>query len=92
MFTAKEAKELSGPSFQDIVNGAVEEASEVIKLAASEKKHSARLHESFWVYGGYKTTPEWKEAKKLLEEAGYKVTFYYQEMSIAVDMYTLVEW
>lgn len=92
MITAQEAKELAGPSFEEIVDGAIEEASNIIRAAATEKKRIARLHESFWVYGGYKSTPEWKEAKKRLEAAGYKVTFYYQELSIAVDMYTLVEW
>lgn len=90
--TAQEAKELAGPSFEEIVEGAVEGASNVIRAAATEKNRSVKLHESFWVHGGYKSTPEWKEAKKRLESAGFNVSFYYQELSMAVDMYTLVKW
>jgi len=31
-------------------------------------------------------------ARKKPEELGFKVDFYYQEHSIAVDMYTIIKW
>ncbi len=46
----------------------------------------------FWVNEGYSQTPKWNQAKKILEDRGFKVEFYYQEFSIAVDMYTTISW
>jgi len=48
--------------------------------------------QDLWIYGGYKPTKEWHKAKEILEHLGFKVTFYYSDGSMAVDMYTLVEW
>lgn len=45
-----------------------------------------------WIEGGYNKTPEWKSAKKRLEDLGFQVKFFYKEYSIAVDMYTLISW
>ena len=88
MFTANEARKLSGPTITE----RVEEVCLLIKETAEKKKREVRLHESFWVHGGYSGTAEYKDAKKMLEELGYTVEFYYTELSIAVDMYTIVRW
>lgn len=97
MITAAEARKLAGPTVQEKVEAllvAVEEA-------AKNKKRSLKTgweykeDQDLWISGGYGGnggTAEWKEAVKILKDLGYKVKFYYMEQSIAVDMYTLVEW
>ena len=88
MISAQEARKLAGPSVQD----RVDEIAPLIKKAAEAKKRSVALHDSFWVHEGYNSTPEYVQATDMLKELGYKVSFYYKEHSIAVDMYTVVEW
>lgn len=93
-FTAAEARELAGTTVEERVKLLLVR----IKELATEKKHQCRtghdynVDEELWINGGYSRTIEWTEARKILESLGFKVTFYYQEMSIAVDMYTLIEW
>ena len=94
MITAAQARELAGPTLQE----KVEALNEAIKAAATLKKRQLRTgwdydaHPELWIQGGYSSTEEWKQAKKMLEDLGYKVSFYYREASIAVDMYTIIEW
>lgn len=88
IISAAEARKLAGPSPQERVN----ELEPLIKKAALEQKRHINLHDSFWVNEGYSGTKEYKLAKMILEGLGYKVSFYYKEHSIAVDMYTIVEW
>lgn len=88
MITAQEARTLAGPTAQE----RVDELEPLIKAAALEKKRHINLHDHFWVYEGYSGSTEYKQAKLILEGMGYKVSFYYKEHSIAVDMYTIVEW
>ena len=88
MITAQEARTLAGPTPQE----RVDDLEPLIKQAALEKKRSINLHDHFWVYEAYSGSTEFKQAKLILEKMGYKVNFYYKEHSIAVDMYTVVEW
>lgn len=92
--TAKEARQLAGPTLEEKLDSLYES----IRVVAIDKKRSLRTgydhkdDEELWIQGGYSQTADWKAAKKALEEEGFKVTFYYNELSIAVDMYTLIEW
>ena len=86
-FTAAEARALAGPSIDDHV----QEALDSVRAAAIDKKHSTALHSDFWTRGGYSRTEDWKAACKKLEELGFKVSFFYQELQF-VHMYTVVEW
>lgn len=88
MITAQEARSLAGPTVQE----RVDDLEIAIKQAALEKKRSINLHDPFWVHEGYSSTKEYKQAVMILEGMGYKVSFYYKEHSIAVDMYTVVSW
>ena len=94
MITAQEARILAGPSLHE----KDELLCETIKALAIEKKRSCRTgydhkhHDELWISGGYSRTKDWYEAKKTLEQLGFKVSFYYSAGSIAVDMYTLIEW
>lgn len=88
MITAQEARTLAGPTVQE----RVDDLEPLIKQAALEKKRHINLHDPFWVHEGYSSSADYKQAKMLLEGMGYKVSFYYKEHSIAVDMYTVVEW
>lgn len=88
MINATEAREL----FRPTVQMRVDDLEPLIRKAAIEGKRSINLHDTFWVNEGYSGTKDYKEAKTILEGLGYKVKFYYKEHSIAVDMYTIVEW
>lgn len=93
-FTAEEARKLAGKTVEEKVDSLLV----AIKDAATNKKRKLRTSWEYeedndlWVNGGYNKTKEWIEACKILEALGYKVSFYYNEGSIAVDMYTLISW
>lgn len=69
-----------------------------IEKAATNKKRQLRTgydynkDDDLWITQGYNRTKNWEKAKHILEELGYKVSFYYRDGLIAVDMYTLIEW
>lgn len=94
MITASEAKRLAGLTVEE----KVESLSNSIEKSAKEKKRCLRTgwdykeDNDLWVNGGYSKTQEWWKAKEILENLGYKVSFYYSEGSQFVDMYTLIEW
>ena len=91
MITAKEARKLTGPTFDERVEEQLEFAYVEIRKAAKNKKSEVALHSEFWTRGGYDCTDEYKAAVKKLEELGYNVEFFYEERLI-VDMYTIVKW
>ena len=86
-FNAQQARELAGPSVEDYVD----EALELIKKSATDKKRMVALHADFWSRGGYSNTLEWRVACKALEDRGFKVTFFYEELQFP-NMYTKVQW
>lgn len=87
--TAAQARELAGPT----VSERVDEVLKQIKEVASPPTRARRLNlmEPFWANGGYGNEKNWTEAKKQLEDLGYKVTFFYEERQF-VNMFTVVEW
>lgn len=85
--TAKEARKLAGPTVQELVD----EVYPMIRESATMKNREVKLHEDFWVHGGYQGTKEWMEAKSILEKDGFTVEFFYEERQF-VDMYTIVKW
>ena len=91
MITAKEAKELSGPTFEERVEEQLEFVYNEIRTSAENKKSQVHLHSEFWARGGYSNTDEYKTAVKKLEELGYTVEFFYEELQF-VNMYTIVKW
>lgn len=91
MITAKEARELAGPTFEEIVKEQLEFAYERIKLAAENKHRRVNLTNEFWSRGGYSGTDEYKAAVKQLKVLGFEVEFFYEELQF-VNMYTIVKW
>jgi len=91
MITAQQARELAGPTFDERVEEQLEFAYEQIKTAAEKKNRKTILTSDFWTRGGYSGTDEYKAAVKQLEELGYTVRFFYEELQF-VNMYTIVEW
>lgn len=85
--TAKEAKELAGPTIEEYVD----EVFDKIRTAATTKKREIRLKNEFWVEGGYGRTQDWVKACKLLTDEGFEVEFFYEELQF-VNMYTVVKW
>lgn len=100
MITAKEARELAGPTPEEVVKEQLEFAYERIKLAAENKRRSVNLTNEFWSRGGYSGTDEYKAAVKQdeykaavkqLKVLGFEVEFFYEELQF-VNMYTIVKW
>jgi len=93
-FTAKEARKLAGPTVEERVDAVLE----AIKVAATEKKRELKTgweykeDTEFWVNEAYSRTRDWLKAKKILEDLGFEVEFYYNDGSFAVDMYTVIRW
>jgi hypothetical protein len=85
--TAKEARELSGPTLEE----RVDDVYNLIREAAAKKQRQVNLHEDFWTRGGYDRSPDWKIAVAMLQDEGFNVNFYYEERQF-VDMYTIVSW
>jgi hypothetical protein len=89
--TADQARELAGPSPEEIIENALSQAYHAIRESANGKRRSVRLNTDFWTHGGYKPTPEWKKVKEILENDGFTVKFFYEERQF-VDMATIIEW
>jgi hypothetical protein len=87
LLTAAEARKLSGATAQE----EVEEALKSIEHEAKGGYRSVSLHGQFWAHEAYSGTKKYKEAKKILEDLGYKVEFFYEQKQF-VDMYTVVKW
>lgn len=91
MITAKEARELAGPTPEEVVKEQLEFAYERIKLAAKNKHRSVNLTNEFWTRDGYSGTDEYKAAVKQLKVLGFEIEFFYEELQF-VNMYTIVKW
>jgi hypothetical protein len=89
--TAAEAREIAGPTFDEIVNLQVDSVCVLIREAATRKERNVVPRDSFWVDGGYSNTKEWLAAKGILETMGYTVKFIYEERQF-VEMYTCISW
>jgi ABC-type proline/glycine betaine transport system substrate-binding protein len=89
--TAQEARDLAGLSNEEKANEAVNIAITIIHNAAKNKSRKVNLTDDFWTHGGYKPSESWKLAKKILEDLGYKVEFFYTERQF-VSMYTIISW
>ena len=91
MITAKEARQLAGPTPEEVVKEQLEFAYERIKLAAENKRRSVNLTNEFWTRDGYSGTDEYKAAVKQLKVLGFEVEIFYEELQF-VNMYTIVKW
>lgn len=93
MLTAQEARKLAGPTLDEKVESLLKSVEE--KAKEGQRKlatgYSHKEDNDLWINGGYSRTDEWVKAKTMLENLGYKVSFFYEEHQL-VDMYTLVEW
>lgn len=91
--TADKAREIAGRTFDEKIDAILEKIEEVSKdhKRCLRTGWQYRDDKSLWIDGGYSGTDEWKQAKKTLEDLGYKVSFFYKEAQF-VDMYTLIEW
>jgi len=93
MISAKEARNISGETVEE----KVEKLHNAIIALAKDGKRELRTgyqhkdNPELWINGGYSKTPDWQSAKKILEDLGYSVEFYYAELQF-VDMYTIIRW
>lgn len=90
MITAKQAREISGPSSKDyllFIEGK-------IKSAAESKGKSVTIRDepyARWLYSEKENTQAAKEAIKCLRENGFQLKLYYKEMQF-VDMGLEISW
>lgn len=90
MITAKEAKELSGPSSEDYL----EFIEKKITEAAKNKSKSILIRDepyARWLYSEKDNTQAAKTAMIKLRENGFELKFYYKEMQF-VDMGLEIHW
>jgi hypothetical protein len=94
MITATEARRFSGETVEE----KVEKLSSTIEKLAKENKRCLVIgldykdDEDLWIIGGYIESDQWKKAKQILENCGYKVSFYCNKCGQLFAMYTFVEW
>lgn len=88
MITAEQARQLAGPTIEEYV----ERLGPYIERVASTGNHQLRVgidsnqDIGFWQKGANQHA-NWLEAKRLLEQLGYQVSFKYDHVH-----YTLIEW
>jgi len=93
MITAKEALEKSLNNNElEIIEKAIKYAEIEILKNIKLGKTEAILSNNFFLKEAYNNSPQFKIVVKKLKKLGYMVDFYYQEMSMAVDMYTIIKW
>lgn len=91
MITAKEAREMSGPSAEDYLKFIEKKIIE----AADKKAKSVTIRDEpycMFLYSEKNNSQEINKAIKILRDNGFQLKMHYQEMSIAVDMGLIVEW
>jgi hypothetical protein len=89
--TAQQARYLAGPTVEE----RVVEVLGVIRVEALKKQRRVDLKTDFWSSGGYGdgfVQEQWRLAKKMLENLGYKVTHNSIDNITSLYMYTTVEW
>ena len=92
VITAKEARELAGPTDAERAERALETAFREIRFAAAERKQrSIHFRDDFWARGGYDNTKSYKLAVERLEELGFDVKFFYEADQL-VDMGVVISW
>jgi len=90
MITAKEARDLAGPTWQEYLQFI--EAR--IKEAAKNKKREVLIRENpyaSWLYKESDLSDEPKKAVKELRALGFEVSLYYQENQF-VDIALWIKW
>lgn len=94
MISAKEMREFCPRTVEDKVRDLLEYCKELAQQGKYECLTAWQYEKDkdLWVEGAYSNTQEYIAAKKLLEDLGYRVGFYYNAGSIAVDMYTIISW
>lgn len=87
-FTAAMAREIAGPTAEEIADGACAH----IRKAAEEKKREIIIRDGFW--GGndaYSQTELYRAACKCLKDRGFSTSLHYVESQF-VDIGTKVTW
>lgn len=90
MITAKEAKQISGPTMEDYLS----EIEPKIKAAASSGGREVLIRSepyARWLYSESSLSGESKKAVDKLRELGYELSLYYKESQF-VDMGLIIKW
>jgi hypothetical protein len=87
MITAQEARELSGPSIEEMA----EFFDEFIRQAAKAKERTVTVYHGILENEAYGQTKRWKEFVAYMANLGFVAEFYYYEGQF-VDMRITIKW
>jgi len=87
MITAKEAKELSGPSIEEMA----EFFDKFIRQAAEAKERRVTVYHGILENEAYGQTKRWKEFVAYMAKLGFVAELYYDEGQF-VDMRITIKW
>ena len=94
MLTAKEAYKKAKLNYQNNITETINEALTKIEEASNKGLFTVDLNYSFWAYGSRDNTPEFLQAKQYLENLGYSVTPYYDQIDDSYGAYfgVIISW
>ena len=87
MITAKEARELAGPTIEEMA----EFFDKPIREAAAKKERSVTVYHGILENEAYGSTKRWKEFTDYMSKLGFVVELYYYEGQF-VDMRITIKW
>ncbi|HBO3056169.1 TPA: hypothetical protein L4R55_002556 [Pseudomonas aeruginosa] len=89
--TAAQAREISGPTQEEVIESLIDEALAEVRKAAEQKRREVTLRSGAWADEAYRRTPLWLDLAKRLQKLGYAVDVYYVESQF-VDVGTTIKW
>lgn len=89
--TAAQAREISGPTQEEVIESLIDEALAEVRKAAEKKQREITLRSGTWSDEAYRQTPLWKDVAKRLRGLGYAIDVYYVESQF-VDVGTTIKW
>lgn len=87
MITAKEARELSGPTIEELA----EFFDKPIREAASKKERKITIYHGQLENEAYSRTKRWAEFVEYMHNLGFKAELFYEERQF-VDMRITISW
>ncbi len=94
MITAKEAREISGPSIDEQVKNALNDLSSMIRTSAEKKQSSITIRKEPYANWAYNRSNPGEVGEKVFDElksAGFKIDTFYRELQFA-DYGLVISW
>lgn len=94
MITAKEAREITGPSVDEQVKKALEDLSSMIRTSAKKKQSSITIRKEPYATWAYNKSNPGEVGERVFDElkgAGFEVDTFYRELQFA-DYGLIIKW